>query len=196
MSSWYKTIKHAQATQQEIMRGYQNLQKELGSVAVTGNGANRSISVMGENLEIRPLLEQAISILRPTLTQKGVKEVNTDPLDPTAQGLAVSSEPGRIHVDVEKIVNNFNSSLPPTVEMDGIEPDPDIKKGIVEKITKQILSELGGTIGHESQHMEDYMGQYKNWQKDPRQSPGPRFNLVQEAPGPRFEAEIKEKFFQ
>lgn len=171
---------------QDIYDQYDSLQSQLGSVQVVGGGADRSINILGQSLPVRQILDQAISTIKPVLVQKGVHTVDTSPLPPNAQGLAVSHEPGVIHVDVEKIANKYEQSMPPTVQTDGVSVDMDSIQHILDGVRQEIMSELGGTLAHESQHVEDYRNVAEN---------RGQFNTVQEAPGPRFEERIRKQYF-
>ena len=134
------------------------------------------------------MLRQALNSIQYVLIQNGVKEVNTDPLydHPQAQGLAVSHEPGRIRVDVKRIVDQVRGTLPPVSQLDGVEMDPDVSNNIVQEVSNYILAEIGETMAHESQHVSDYTGAIQQ---------GNPFTSVQEAPAEQFGQRMRNQHF-
>ena len=187
----YKTSQYSDKIPvNKLVKDWGQLNKQLGSIAITGTNVNKSIMYNGKSIPIRPLLEKAIATIRTQLINNGVKEIDTSPLSPDQQGLAVSSEPGKIHVDVDKIANSFqNSEQPPITQNDGMELDPDTENHFTAMITRELLA----TIAHESAHSRDFKQQFDNYQKTPQQQ-GPRFDLVQEAPGPAYENQILQQY--
>lgn len=173
--NWYKLS-------QNIYQQYGNLQQQLGAVKVIGPGQSAVLNIGGQSIAARQILDKAISAIRSVLVQNGIHTIDTAMLPPDKQGLAISHEPGKVHVDVQKIFNNFQQSLPSTIQTDGAAVDQDL----VNILSKEILREIGGTIAHESAHMRDYWNAAKNNQP---------FTSVQEAPGPAFEQQIKNRYF-
>jgi len=177
-------------SQYNQLTDWDQLPKGLGNVNITGTNQSMSVNIGGKNIQIRPLIEKAIQAIKTILIQKGIREIDTSPLQTGVQGLAVSNEPGKIHVDVDKISKQFsNSPQLPIVQNDGSSTDPDSFKQIETAIIKEILA----TIGHESQHHQDYWEEYKKYQNNPNQN-GPNFQSVQESPGGRFENQLRNNF--
>lgn len=150
--NWYKY------SQQNIQQQYQEALESNASINVIGTGYNSSINIRGNNVSVKEIIDQALAVIAPILQDNGIHTVDTNPLtaNPSAQGLAVSSEPGTIHIDVNKILNNAQSSLPPTANLDGTYLDNDIINELIENVKQYLLSEIGETAAHESQHMADY----------------------------------------
>lgn len=61
--NWYRTCVAEYMTREQL-RGYETLEKELGTIAITGNGANISIMVGGQSVPVRPILEDAVNLLQ------------------------------------------------------------------------------------------------------------------------------------
>ena len=187
----YRTSQYAdQIPLDKLVSEWGGLQKQLGTISIVGPNANISININGESVNIRPLLEQAISLIKPQLIQHGVKEIDTSPLPEGVQGLAVSSEPGKIHVDVNKITSYFqNSEQPPVTQTDGVEVDSDSKNHLSTMISRELLA----TMAHESAHSRDFMQEFNKYEKNPNEQ-GPAFDKVQEAPGPQYENRVRDQF--
>ena len=186
--NWFQKL-----SQQEILEGYESLPKSVGSIKIEGTGANHTLNIGGKNLPIRPILDQAISQVKQILIQHGVHTIDTGGLSPSIQGLAVSSEPGKVHVDVAKIANQFHNVMSPVVQSDGTEMDDDIYNQIVQKISDEIKKELGSTSAHEAKHNFDYLNIYQNWKKDPTRQLN--FQQASEQSAVDFEKSIRSKVF-
>lgn len=186
--NWFRKI-----SQQGFLEGYENLSKSFGNIKITGTGANHSINIGGKNLPIRPILDQAISQIKQTLIQHGVHTIDTGGLSPSIQGLAISSEPGTVHVDVAKIANQFHNVMSPIVQNDGAKMDSDVYNQVVQKISDEIRKELGATTAHEGKHMDDYKNIYQNWKKNPTQQLN--FQQATEQSAVDFEKSMRSKYF-
>lgn len=168
MTNWYKI---AQEKPKKVAQTVEQLQQQYSelagysSVNITGTGQSETLQLPGgQMINAGDLLRQALNTIQHILVQNGVKEVSTDPLydNPQAQGLAVSHEPGRIRVDVKRILDGIKGSLPPVSQLDGIEMDPDVSQNIVEELSNYILAELGETMAHESFHSQQYSDSLMN----------------------------------
>lgn len=182
--NWYKKAQ----TTEELYQQYSDLANTY-SVDITGAGQSETLQLPGGNvINAGDLLRQALNMIQHVLVQNGVREISTDPIteNPNAQGLAISHEPGKIRVDVKKIVDRAKASLPPVSQLDGIEMDPDISQNIVSEISNYILSELGEVLTHESQHVLDYQGALQQ---------GNPFTSVQEAPAEQFGQRMRQQYF-
>lgn len=151
--NWYKIAQ----TTEELMSSYQSLQQN-NQVNITGTGQSESINLPnGQNIIAGDLLRQALSKIQNILVQNGVREIDTSPISQAnAQGLAVSHEPGKIHISIQDIFNNARQSLPSITQLDGVNVDPDMINNIVNQISQYLLSEIGETISHESFHVNQY----------------------------------------
>ena len=175
-------------TVDQLQQQYSELANSY-SVNITGTGQSETLQLPGgQSINAGDLLRQALNTIQHILVQNGVREVNTDPLydNPQAQGLAVSHEPGRIRVDVKRIVDQIRGSLPPISQLDGVEMDPDVSQNIVEELSNYILAELGETLTHESQHVLDYQRAIQQ---------GNPFTSVQEAPAEQFGQRMRQQYF-
>lgn len=185
--NWFKKIS------QDILEQYEKLPQSVGSVKIEGTGANHTINIGGKNLPIRPILDQAISMIKPVLIEKGVHTIDTGGLEPSAQGLYISSEPGKIRVDVAKIANSFHNAMSPIVQTDGTKMDDDVYNQIAQKLSEEIKKELGATSLHESEHNFDSQEIYQNWKKDP--SKPLNFQQMTEQRAVDFEKSMRSKYF-
>jgi len=190
MANWYSKSKERRTAQtdEQLFQQYTELENNQ-SVNITGAGQSETIQIPGGSMiNAGDLLRQALNSIQHILVQNGVKEVNTDQLhdNPNAQGLAVSHEPGKIHVDVKRIVEQATGSLPSISQLDGVEIDPDISQNIVQEVSDHILAEVGETMAHESQHVLDYQGAIQQ---------GNPFNSVQEAPAEQFGQRMRQQYF-
>lgn len=192
MTNWYKI---AQEKPKKVAQTVEQLQQQYSelagysSVSITGTGQSETLQLPGgQMINAGDLLRQALNAIQHILVQNGVKEVNTDPLydNPQAQGLAVSHEPGRIRVDVKRILDGIKGSLPPVSQLDGVEMDPDVSNNIVQELSNYILAELGETMAHESQHVLDYGQAIQQ---------GSPFTSVQEAPAEQFGQRMRQQYF-
>ena len=181
--NWYKTA------QQNIMQQYEELIGNQRTPQIIGSGQEETITIPGSSQTItaRQLLQQVASRINPILSQNNVTKIDTSPISQAnAQGLAISNEPGIIHVDVKKIFDTARTALPAISQTDGIQVDPDIINDVVNKLSQWIEAELLETSSHESLHMNDYSNAYKNNQP---------FSTVQEAPGEQFGKQIRHQYF-
>ena len=182
--NWYKKIA------QNIYQQYVDLGDQAQMITITGTGQNENVNIPGTSININAseLLEKAKMQIAPALIQNGVREIDTSPIaDMGAQGLAISHEPGKIHIDVQKIFQNAKSALPPTVQFDGTEVDPDMVSHVVNQVATWLYSELIGTIAHESQHASDF--------SDVAQQRG-EFTSVQEHPAEQFQQQVQQQYTQ
>ena len=178
--SWYKKS-------QEIEQQYQDMLNAAKAINITGTGINESIIFPGTTISAREILDKVKIRLLPILLENNVREINTDPIaDPQSQGLAISHEPGIIHVDLSKIFNNIKTSFPPNVQMDGTTVDPDLLSNIIQQISNIIEAEITETIAHESQHVLDYVGSLES---------GRPFSSISETPAEQFGKQIRQRYF-
>ena len=108
--NWYKISQH-------VFQQYEELANQADMITITGTGQNETVNIPGTsvNISARELLERAKSQIAPILMQNGVREIDTSPIaDMGAQGLAISHEPSKIHIDIQKIFQNAQSAFPPT----------------------------------------------------------------------------------
>ena len=98
--NWYKI------SQQDIVQQYSELANTPGDIQITGSGVGETLNIRGQSINARDILNQIVNRIRPVLLQNGVREIDTSPIsNAQAQGLAVSHEPGKIHIDIRKIFN-------------------------------------------------------------------------------------------
>lgn len=181
--NWYKK------SQQNIHQQYQQVLTQAPQIQLTGSGLNEMISIPGSSKTIiaRELLERVKSRIAPLLLQNNVRVIDTSPVAiANAQGLNVSSEPGIIHIDVRKIFENAKKALPPTSQLDGMNADPDVINGLVERVKNWIDAELTETSSHEAQHETDY---FSAWQQNKP------FTSVQESPAEQYGQKIRRQYF-
>jgi len=180
--NWYKIS-------QNIVQQYQDIFNQAASIQIIGTGQNEMITIPGGNLTIsaRELLEKVKMNIASILVQNNVREIDTTPIyDPKAQGLAISHEPGKIHIDVKKIFENAKKSLPSTVQLDGLETDPDAVNGLIQRVSEWLEGELTETLAHESQHALSYSELVRQ---------GEPFTSVQEYPAEQFGRQVRQRFF-
>ena len=185
--NWYKksiaVLSPVEPIVQQYQESYENVPYDIN---ITGPGVNQMISISGQTISARDIINEAVKRIRPLLIENGVREIDTSPISRSdAQGLAVSHEPGKIHIDVSKIFN-AHRSLPAVSQMDGIEADPDIVNDFVQEITNSITSEIGETAAHEGQHAADF---YLALQE------GRPFTSVQEHPAEQTGRKIRQRYF-
>ena len=159
------------------------------AIEITGTGQNETITIPGVNVNInaKELLEEAKMKIAPILIENGVREIDTSPIpDMDAQGLKRSDEPGKIHIDIQKIFNLAKSSFPPTIQFDGSTIDPDLIDHLVKQITYWLSSEIYETMYHESIHEQDMLNLWR--QNKP-------FTLVREEPAEHQGKQFREKYF-
>lgn len=179
--NWFKK------SQQDITEQYQELMDQSPAVQITGTGQNESVDIPNANYSInaRDLLEKVKAKLSPVLQENNVTEIDTSPIsEQQAQGLAISHEPGRIHVDVQKIFDQIRQSLPPTAQLDSTQADPNVIQNMVNELSGIIEAELTETIAHESQHVVDFMGSYQQ---------GQPFTDVEEEPAEQFGQQMRQR---
>lgn len=186
--NWYNRNNDRYKTSQaDLYQQYQDVETGPKSIKVTGSGASEIINVVGKTISAKDLLNQVINRISPILIQNGVREINTDPISQAnAAGLASSSSPGKIQIDLRKIFQQYKKALPPTTQFDGTEIDPDIANGLVKEVSQYILQEIGNISGHESQHRHDFSSMLS--QNRP-------FSEVQEAPAKQFGKSTGKKYF-
>ncbi len=179
--NWYKLA-------QTIQEQYAQLLQETANIQITGSGQNENLTIPGgKSITARELLDRVKMRLAPILTQNHVKEINTDPIgSATAGGLAISHEPGRIHVDLQKLFNIAKQALPPTSQFDGTQTDPDVINAIIDRIAYWIESSITEIVAHESQHVLDFTKAYET---------GQPFTSIQEQPAEQFGRRTKQQFF-
>lgn len=177
--NWYKKA------QQELQQ-YETLLEQQSPVSIIGTGQSEMLQIPGgQSINAGSLLQEVKKYLMPILQEKGVHTIDTSPVsDPSAQGLAISHEPGIIHVDVQKIFNSAKQSLPPTAQLDAVTADPDIIQSIVNEISNWILGELVETTSHEAVHVQDYFSAYQS---------GQPFTGVQEHPAEQFGQQVRQR---
>ena len=179
--NWFKTA------QQDIGLEYRQLVEQARAIEITGTGQSESIAIPGAGTTISAyqLLEEVKTRIAPILIENNVKKIDTSPIaDASAQGLAISHEPGVIHIDVKKVFDNAKHSLPPTAQMDGIETDPDIVNSLIQQVGSWILGELLETAAHESRHVLDYTSAIQE---------GRPFTSVQEGPADQFGQQTRQQ---
>lgn len=173
--------------QQNIGLEYQQLMEQAKAIEITGTGQSENIAIPGSGVTISAyqLLDEVKTRIAPILIENNVKKIDTSPIaDASAQGLAISHEPGVIHVDVKKVFDNAKHSLPPTAQMDGIETDPDIVNSLIQQVGSWILGELLETAAHESAHVRDYGSAIQS---------GQPFTSVQEGPAEQFGQQTRQQ---
>lgn len=177
--NWYEKA------QQELQQ-YETLMEQSSPVNIIGTGQGEMLQVPGgQSINAGSLLQQVRNYLMPVLQQKGVHTIDTSPIsDPSAQGLAISHEPGVVHIDVQKIFNLAKQSLPPTAQLDAVSADPDIIQSIISEISNWILGELVESVAHEGKHVFDYFGAYQS---------GQPFTGVQEHPAEQFGQQVRQQ---
>jgi superfamily I DNA/RNA helicase len=157
---WYKK---AQVLTPQQMQQYVNF-KAPGAVKLIGSGMSAMFNIPGIGASIRggQLMNQVLMKIQPVLTRNNVHTIDTSPVSRAdAIGLAVSSEPGVIHVDIAKILKSIqNQALPPITQLDGAKIDQDVKNNILDKISAYIMSQLAETAAHESKHNIDYFASF------------------------------------
>jgi hypothetical protein len=155
--SWYK---RAQTLTPQQVNQYRMFRTPHG-VTVKGTGLSANFTVPGTNQTIsgQDIMNRVVAKLQKVLNDNGVHTIDTGGIaQQDALGLAVSTQPGTVHVDIARVFNEAQQqAFPSTTEMDGVELDPDLSNDIVEKITKILEHEIGNTTAHESQHNRDYL---------------------------------------
>lgn len=154
--TWYKRCQRLTPQQ---MGMYQNFKSPTG-VQLKGSGMSAVFQIPGINQTINgaQLMNQVVARIKGVLNQNNVHTIDTSPVSRAdAIGLAVSSEPGTVHVDIAKIFNIVkNQTLPAVTQLDGTTVDKDVQNDIIGKISSYITNQLANTAAHESQHNIDY----------------------------------------
>lgn len=158
--NWYKTSQ--KLTPQQI--GLYTNFKNPGSIKTTGSGLSSSFKIPGTNqvLNGSELINKVLSKIQNVLIQNNVHTIDTSPVSGyNVIGLAASSEPGTIHVDIAKILDLVkNQSLPPITQLDGTVVDKDVQNDIIEKVSNFIINQVGSTAAHEAKHNQDYFNSF------------------------------------
>jgi len=182
--NWYKQA------QRQVINDYNKLlEQAISSIEIVGSGKSESLSIPGasQTITANDLLQRVKQRIGPILMENHVTQIDTSPISkPNAQGLAISHEPGKIFVDVRKIFESARQALPPTVQLDGTQPDPDAANSIIARIGQWIEEELTETSAHESFHSHDFVDAFQN--KQP-------FNTVHESPAQQFGKKIRQRIF-
>jgi hypothetical protein len=187
--NWYKKIKEAQVVNPVFQQYDKLLQNNFSSINLIGSGLGETISLPGgKSIVIKELLDKAISVIRPVLIKNKVNTIDTSPIsNPNAAGVAISSEPGKIHIDIKKMVNQIrNQTLPPITQLDGAATDPDVTADVIKKISNYLLGEIGEVVSHESKHNADYTNLYQQ---------GKPFTDAQESPAEQFGKSTRRQYF-
>lgn len=188
-TDYYKEMKQAQAIDPLVQQYNQLINQNPSTVNITGSGVGETISLPGgKNIVVKELLDKAVSLIRPVLIKNRVNTIDTSPIsNPNAAGVAISNEPGKIHIDIKKLVNQIkNHALPSISQLDGTNTDPDIINNIVKKISSYLLSEIGEVVAHESKHNLDYTNLYQQ---------GKPFTDAQESPAEQFGKSTRRQYF-
>ena len=158
--NWYKT---SQKLTPEQVSLYTNF-KSPSNIQITGNGTGINFQIPGTNQSVNglSLMNQVASRIKNILIKNNVHTIDTSSVSGSnVIGLAVSSEPGTIHVDIAKILNFIkNQSLPSITQLDGAEIDKDVQNDIVSKLSNYIINQIGNTAAHESSHNKDYFNSF------------------------------------
>ena len=179
--NWFKIA------QQNIVQQYADLASKPGDIQITGSGLSETFNIRGKNINAREVLNQIVSAIRPTLIQNGVREIDTSPISQAnAQGLAISSQPGVIHIDVKKIFELHKQSLPPVTQLDGVQIDPDILTSLMKTILNSIGQELTEVVSHEGFHSKQFGEAIQQ---------GQHFSSVQEFPAEQYGKSMRSKVF-
>lgn len=161
---WYK--KSQVLTPQQIQQ-YHSFKTPSG-VNIRGSGLSSSFKIPGTSQTIsgQVLMNQVISRMQKVLTNNGVHTIDTSPVSKAnAIGVAKSSEPGTVHVDIQKIFDNAHkSAFPSTANFDGVQMDKNVSNDIVNKITQILTNEIANTAAHESKHNIDYLNSFPSGQ--------------------------------
>ena len=171
---WYIRAKNSKKRKKKLNKESQNLTpqqiglyqnfKTPSGIKLIGNGLSSVFQLPGINQTLNgsQLMNQVIARIKNVLIQKNVHTIDTSSVSRSdAIGLAVSSEPGTIHVDIQKIFETIkNQALPSITQLDGIEIDKDIQNDIIGKISSYIINQLANTAAHESKHNMDYFNSF------------------------------------
>lgn len=182
--NWYKLSQQNNLSQQYI----QLIEHTPTDIQIIGSGLNQNIQIPGgKSINARDLLTKALQKIKPILTKKGVNKIDTSSVsNPSAAGLAISHEPGVIHIDIPKIFNQFRTALPPITQLDGINTDPDVINDAVNKISAAIISQIGEILPHEALHREQFSTLFQQ---------GKPFSGATESPAEQFGKQISKQYF-
>lgn len=187
INRWYKTSQ--KLTPQQI--GLYTNFKNPGSIKTTGSGLSSSFKIPGTNqvLNGSELINKVLSKIQNVLIQNNVHTIDTSPVSGyNVIGLAASSEPGTIHVDIAKILDLVkNQSLPPITQLDGTVVDKDVQNDIIEKVSNFIINQVGNTAAHESEHNNTYLNLFKE---------NKPFSEAREEPAENFGNQIANEHFK
>ena len=100
--------------------------------------------------------------------------------------MAISHQPGRIHIDLSKIFNAIRHQLPPIAQLDGMTTDPDTLNTYVNRVSAIILGELGEVISHEGKHNLQFGEAFQS---------GKPFTSVTERPAEQFGQKTRKQYF-
>lgn len=185
--NWYKTSQ--KLTPQQI--GLYTNFKNPGSIKTTGSGLSSSFKIPGTNqvLNGSELINKVLSKIQNVLIKNNVHTIDTSPVSGyNVIGLAASSEPGTIHVDIAKILDLVkNQSLPPITQLDGTVVDKDVQNDIIEKVSNFIINQVGNTAAHESEHNNTYLNLFKE---------NKPFSEAREEPAENFGNQIANEYFK
>ena len=160
------------------------------TVKIVGTGSSETVQMPdGMVITGQELLNRVIPRIQHELIKNNVHTIDTSPIydNPDAFGLALSSEPGVIHVDISRIIQNVQGmSMPPNVQTDGTEVDEDYKNYMFNSVISEIEKQIADTAAHESKHNIDYFSAYENRQP---------FTTVQEGPAEQFGEEVSRRYF-
>lgn len=161
---WYKK---AQMLTPQQMQQYVDF-KTPGAVKLIGSGMGATFNIPGIGVSIPggKLMNQVLMKIQPVLTKNNVHTIDTSPVSRAdAIGLAVSSKPGVIHVDINKILKSIqNQALPSVSQLDGAKIDQDVKNNIINRVSSYIMNQLAETAAHEGAHMRDYFATFPKGQ--------------------------------
>ncbi len=160
---YFNIEKYAQQLTEQQIALYENFKRPVG-IKLTGSGLSSVFKIPGTNQFLRgsQLMNQVVSQISGILNARGVHTIDTSPISrANAIGLAVSSEFGTIHVDIQKIFNSVEKqSLPAISQLDGANVDADVRNNIVNKISAILVNQIANTSAHESAHNIDYFNSF------------------------------------
>lgn len=172
-NGWYSLSKQSQKLTPQQMGLYHTFKAPSG-VSLTGSGLGSVFKIPGINQTLNgsQLMNQVISRIKPILTRNNVHTIDTSPVsNPNAIGVAISSEPGTVHVDIAKIFKQVqNNALPSITQLDGASLDKDVQSDIISKISNILMNELANTSSHESKHNLDYFNSFPKGKFDSSES--------------------------
>lgn len=162
--NWYKKAQVLTPQQMQMYRTF----KSPSGINLKGSGLSAVFNIPGTNQTLNgsQILNQVIARIRNVLIQNNVQTIDTNPVARAdALGVAISSEPGTIHVDLDKIFKQVsNQTLPSISQLDGVEIDRDIQNDIINQVSKIIINEVANVTSHESKHNIDYFNSFPTGQ--------------------------------